>query len=263
MFKLSVTLLILLAVGSGVALAGVEYPAFGNVQVEEGTIEIWFTPMTNMYPTNVKKFYTAFSLFAMDAPGSFRMNGYWFSQRQKKGEKQVNHGVRISMDSQNNPKALRPISSKAPKDWKPREPHHFAFTWSGKTMKMWCDGKLLVTRVQIEPLSGDLGDAKLILGSKKRRKNKIIFHAIRVSSVARSEKELQEPKPEADQSTLLLDIFDTAEKVAKAQSTVEVMFNQDETAPKTAPIRGAHFFADEPKPGLAQYKKSKPKKEKE
>ena len=68
-------ILCLVAAGLEAHAVGISYPALGNFRTEEGTLEIWLTPLMDPNPEDVGQFRSAFGLFGMRVPGHFGMAG--------------------------------------------------------------------------------------------------------------------------------------------------------------------------------------------
>jgi len=230
---------------SGVAGAGgIEYPALGNVTLDEGTLEFWFTPTRDLYPDIGKsKYRGVFSLFSFRVPDKFGMGGGW-------GARADGAVLFVSMNAVGKPKALLPMTGR-PGGWKKNEKHHVAATWRGREMKLYADGKEVGRRGQAMSLGGGLANAKLTVGSFKGYASHIIVHAVRSSCIARDEKTLANAKPEPDIYTLLLDRFDDAAEFgpkAKATKAEQIGGLGGE---KGGTFKGAVRFVEKPAPGLA------------
>mgnify|MGYP006293933039 CR=1 FL=1 len=237
--------LLILVVGSPQSYASaIRYPALGNFELDEGTIEVWLTPMVDvLYPPDEGQYVVVFDLFQMKVDGEWRMGASWYRH---------NHqlGLKVSMDSHTMKKGLVGILSKTPRDWAPGERHKIAFTWKGREMALWADGKRIGGRRQAQGFAGKLGGEKLFIGDpQSQKRSRIIVHAVRISSIMREPEELTVQEPQADLATLLLDTFENAEDVEEGVSNVEVMNAMDGRAELTGP----HHFVEEPSPGLALY----------
>lgn len=158
--------------------ATVEYPALGNMDLEEGTLEIWFTPMTELYPSLEKQTYLhGFSLFSMAVPEHFTMSCLWCSKQSKD---KTQHLLAVSMHAPGD--MLLPVPGQAPKGWKPGEKHHVAFRWKGREMDTYADGQPVGSRSQATGLSGKLAGIKLCIGSANAGDNRVIVHRVAQAS---------------------------------------------------------------------------------
>lgn len=232
-------LLILLTVlASGLACgAVVEYPAPGNIDLDEGTMEFWFTPTKELYPPlGDRKFIGVFSLFNLSVPEEFHASCGW-------GLKPDGATLFISMSAPGRDKALLPVGTHV-KDWKAGEAHHVAFTWKGRDMRMFVDGRPGGTRTQAVPFSGGIARARLLVGGVEGRPAGIILHAVRFSQVARSEAMLQNAQPEPDLYSLMVERFDKPGK-AQAEQISGLSGEKGGTVSKDAQ------FVEAPRPGLA------------
>jgi hypothetical protein len=235
----------------GTTRAGkIEYPALGNFDLNEGTLEIWLTPMTEMYPENPGRYRGAFSLFSIRVPDRFSIAAGWGSSQSEKGNQTVQHRLFSSM-SGSKPKELLPVVIQ-PKNWKQGQPQHYAITWQGKIMKAYSNGKRGGGRSQSGVLSGNLGDVWFILGDQKGRDSRVIVHAVRLSSIARSEEQLANAKPVADVYTRLLDVFDSPNCLQKGMTKPVVMTRFPGGSEGGRASKGVRF-TQTPTPGLALY----------
>lgn len=237
-----------LLIAGGVLQAGVEYPAGGNLDPEEGTIEIWLTPMPkDLRPPDDGKYHSVFSLFSTKVPGYWNMSSGWYRHNSQLG-------LKVSMRSQRMPDGISALLAEAP-PWERGHPQHFAFVWKGAEMAIYADGKKISDKRQGTGFDGGTAGAKLFFGGDDNNGTPIILHAIRVSSVARSESALTGAKPEADAGTLLLERFDKPDVATSTITAPEVIFSLGEK--QSGKINGPVHFVTEPLPGLALYRESK------
>lgn len=180
------------------------YPARGNIQLDEGTVELYV--ISGFDSEEVWKHTSSFAvLFNVVFP---ELNWHYV----------VNfitwhHG--ISMVGYGYPQHSY-VSFGRPR-WKPGEHRAVAWTWSGRKRTLIVDGKHKYEGKHGEPgdsrdnvvegwLKGDLTTAKLILGA-----GVFSIDELRISSIARTPEELielQKSPPVADAHTLLLDHCD-------------------------------------------------------
>jgi hypothetical protein len=227
---------------------GIEYPALGHFDVEEGSIELWFTPMVeDLYPKpGPKEYRNLFTLFQMQVPECFSMGCTWIA----KGKQ---HGFHVSMDAPGRQRALLPVSGRPDKTWRPGERHHLAFTWRQRDMSLWLDGKVAGTRRQSEPLTGKMAGQRLVVGDGKSRDIRVIIHAVRLSSVARSESLLAGARPEPDIHTTLLDRFDDPSRIdASGRTTAQQASSLSGQGGAT--LKGNWRLVKDPSPGIALYR---------
>lgn len=195
---------LLLTGAEGPALAGnIQYPALGHFDPEEGTLEVWLTPMADdLYPALKEKEYRGgFALLAMSVPEHFSFSGGW-------GSKANQHGLFLSMHAPGRDKALLPVIAVPKQRWEKGQPHHVAFTWKGTDMRIFLDGRQTGGRNQARPFTGKMAGQTVLLGNRENRGSAIILHAVRFSSVARTEPMLARAMPLPDIYTTLLDRFD-------------------------------------------------------
>jgi len=218
------------------------YPAPGNLRLDEGTIEVWFTPMASeLYPpADGEKYLNIFSLFRIDGSPDFNCACAWYRHGNQ-------IGLKVSLSDREMKDGLVAVLTNTPKTWRPGEAHQVAFTWKGTETAVYADGKLIGSRRQMGRLRGAVGPLKLVIGQENNAQ--IIVNAVRVSSSARAAAELAQP-PRADLNTLLLDRFDgPIEKGATKAAVISGM--SGETG---ARIQGAARRVAVPTAGLALYK---------
>lgn len=240
-------IILFLVIAAVARAASIEYPAPGNLRLDEGTIELWFTPMTELYvklPPN--KYQRAFSLFSLRIPEHFSMSAAWAS----KGTKTQ---VSVSMSSAIVENGVQPVVSEAPKNWQQGQRHHVAFTWRGREMKSAFDGQEAGSRKQQLPFTGSLPGRTLVIGDPEGRDCRIILHAVRVSCVARPAETIKNARPVPDIYTLLFDAFDQPPK--EGRTTARVISGLSGEHGGT--IKGACLFTQTPSPGLALFSSSK------
>lgn len=232
------TVALLMVLLSGLACGAVlEYPAPGNLDLDEGTMEFWFTPTRELYPPmGDRKFVGVFSLFSLDMPEQFHAGCGW-------GQKAEGATLFVSMSAPGRDKALLPVGTHV-KGWKAGEAHHVAFTWKGRDMRIYVDGRPGGERMQSVPFSGGIAQARLLVGGVEGRSAGIILHAVRTSSVARTEAMLRNAQPEPDLYSLLVDRFDRPGKT-QAEQISGLSGEKGATVSKDAQ------FVQAPKPGLA------------
>ncbi|MCF7837280.1 MAG: LamG domain-containing protein [Candidatus Marinimicrobia bacterium] len=188
----------------------ITYPAIGNLDLEEGTIEIWLTPMRALYTPSVA--YQGLLHCGAVRNDHFSMSLAWYA-------KNNTHMIEANLGGGR----LANVTAQAPADWTPGQMHYVAFTWQGATMVLFADeaggdGGRQVTeqnrRIQLEAFDqlGSPGDTLVIAGQRDGYQTYVIVHAVRISAVAR---ELAAaPVPPLDRTalddvyTLLLDIYE-------------------------------------------------------
>lgn len=210
--------------------AVVAYPGAGNVNFEEGTIELWcslpFDP-----EQKVEKPIQPATLFSIDLPGDPRKNSFTIAlwMRPQQGDAQYN-AIRASLwvdgKGVGGPAILMA-------DWKKNELNHIAFTWQDGQASLFLNGKKCWSGKFAMP-AGKVNPADVFLlaggrapnwqeQSKERREmlpevfNLVTVEALRVSSSAREFQEgmVVTAAPAADAATLLLDCYDKADFAAK------------------------------------------------
>lgn len=188
------------------------YPAEGNIEIEEGTIEFRLALLFDPEETfkDESQYRLNASLFYLEWPGEKRNGAIAIScyTNFTRGKYYCNLGISVA----NTKNELLPLGTVI-NDWKKGQWHHIAFTWKGKEMRLYIDGKEIkeTRREQPEPFDGDIGKGKgIYLGDRFGNTGRVLFDDFRISSIARTEEEIKsyiknEIKPDA--YTLLLDNF--------------------------------------------------------
>lgn len=200
-------LVLVVGVAVSVESAGITYPAVGNLRLEQGTLEIWFTP----YGVDLQRetdWSREMSLFAFESPHVFGMGGGY-------SIKGARRGAHISMSNRVGARnILRNLVGRNP-DWRAGELAHYAFVWDGEEMRHYGNGQRLGAREQRASLAAlmrldarALGAEELVIGDHRGRDAGLILHAVRVSAIARAPETSSMERPDPDLHTLLLDRFD-------------------------------------------------------
>jgi len=191
--------------------ARIEYPADGNIELKEGTFELWFkigfdpdrqptikwfSPMTYLFVGKPKEM-TAINL----------QSQYSYREKLKKGNGTIS-GVMF--------KSIAGVLYEKLKDWKKGTWHLLAFTWKNEGTKclveIFVDG---ISRAKCEGETIEIlaleDDSVIQIGSYFFNSCYATVDAMRISMVARTPEELQKSFTEGlirDRFTLLLDNFD-------------------------------------------------------
>jgi hypothetical protein len=185
---------------------GLTYPASGNIQLDEGTLDVWVisnfdTDATPAKPAADQRAATLFSLTFPDENWKYVIYFIpWANAFALVGYAQPGQGY-IWL---------------GPPHWKPGEAHHVVCTWSGRKRGLFIDGncewkgaKGAASSGNVEvcgPLHGDLTRALLEFGNSF-----ITFDEIQIRNVALTPDEVVKAKDAplmADEHTLLLDHCD-------------------------------------------------------
>lgn len=246
---LSVFLAVLLSAIRASA-AGIEYPAAGNFDPAEGTIEVWITPMADdLYPPDDGKYRKLFDFFSVVSPDNWSCVSTWARYK-------AQIGPRVSMNSKKMNKGLSTIltSMKHVRPWQKGERRHFAFVWKGRNMAMYSDGQpISEEHQQGVGLDGSMAGLPFFVGSKDGDDTPVILNAVRISSVAKPAAALAGAEPGEEIFTLLLDRFDVPKKLDGGRTRPEAMHSlQDGEA--GGKIIGHARLVTQPTAGLALYK---------
>jgi len=173
--------------------AGLTYPAKGNIDLRQGTVEMWIVPMFDPdmpVPQDESRGRFNQDLFSVSLPGDAVIGFYWNID---------DRGMRFYVKDG----AQYPVIVGSHSSWKQGEPHHVAATW-GEQVRIYVDGQLLATADHKGTLDREASAAHLALAAGPSR---FILDELRISDTARSSFDLSTP-PVTDSHTLLLDHFD-------------------------------------------------------
>lgn len=236
------------AVRSGAA--GIEYPAAGNFDPAEGTVELWITPMAeDLCPPDDGKYRRLFDLFSVVSPDNWSCVSTWARYR-------AQVGPRVSMSSKKMTKGLSTIltSMKDVRPWKKGERRHFAFVWKGRNMAMYSDGQLISEEHQQGvALDGSMAGIPFFVGNKDGDDTPVILNAVRISSVAKPAAALAGAQPGEEIFTLLLDRFDVPKKLDDGRTRPDTIHSLQDGA-TGGKILGQARLVTQPSAGLALYK---------
>lgn len=237
---------------ASVALAGsVRYPAPGNVDIEEGTIEIWLTPTADLYPSMKPGGYqNVLSLVTWQIDGEFSLAARWIARGSDDGTACRLH---VALSHRQDKTALRSVPGTSA-GWQPHTPRHFAFTWAGREMRLYADGQLLKHITQTRGFTGQLAGSELIFGDLRNQDAGFILHAVRISRIARTADALHDAKAIADPATLLLDRFDQAPASGDTTQATVIAGLSGEVG---GLLRGQWHHVAGPQSGLALYRQEK------
>lgn len=210
--------------------AVVAYPGTGNIDFEEGTVELWcslpFDP-----EQRVEKPIQPATLFSLDLPGDPYKNNFaialWMHP-QKNGTQYNAIRVSLWVDGKGVGGPAIPMA-----DWRKNQLNHIAFSWQDGKGSLYLNGKKCwngkfampagkVKPAEVSLLVGSRAPNWQKLGRERRAMlpevfNLVTVEAVRVSSSARTFQEgmTVTKAPAADPATLLLDCFDKADFTAK------------------------------------------------
>lgn len=199
--------------------ATVEYPAFGNLNFDEGTIELWLVPVDSTKPdSKPQNWKSIFHFLHIESPDIFTVD--WTVT-----QKELNANLRVRLDDKTGAKGMRNLGNEKSPDANPRQGEltHLAFTWKGLEMAHYADGEFLGKVSQLTGFSGPIGNLVIQLGDEDKPSRAWLFQAIRISSVARTPEELANATPVADASTLLLDRADQWQNLGDGVTTPAVI----------------------------------------
>lgn len=177
------------------------YPASGNIELNEGTVEIWLISGFDSEPErkDSSSWCSPFNLTFPSDNAKYVLNFLtWGKAIVQAGYGKIQHSYVWT----------RPLV------WKPGEFHHLAWTWSGRKRSVYVDGtaggkgpkgEIPVEQTVEGPLAGDLTDARIEIGSGH---SPITIDEVRISSIARTPEEIAkgwQSAPKKDATTLLLD----------------------------------------------------------
>ncbi len=181
------------------------YPLEGNLNFEEGTIELWVKPEIDLDSAEARKSFYSFFLIRIALGDKSAKNG-GFSITWNPNLGLYLYGGRKGGDPLKNLPTCWPKKMKWEKDtW-----HHVAFTWQNKEMALYADGKLIDKRIAATAFPYDK-EGFILLGYAE---SKVSVDDFCVSSVARSPEDIEKRYNEElreDEFTLILDHMESLE----------------------------------------------------
>ena len=236
----------------GLDAGSIQYPALGNFDVRQGTIELWLTPTRDLRPEVAPGGYQSIlSLFHLKVPHRFTMGASWYAKATRDGAR---YRLHASIGHAEHRAALMPVPAEAV-DWQRGQRHHVAFTWDGRTMKLYADGELVGQRQQAKRFRGPLGGCHLRIGDRWGKDAGYILHAVRISRTAHAAKTQQDARPVPRLDTLLLDRFADETFSGGDKHTTRAEIIAGLTGETGGTVHGQHHLTTQPHPGLALYKK--------
>jgi hypothetical protein len=197
----------------------IAYPAPGNIQLDEGTVEVW---LTSYFDSEAKATECGWaSFFDLRTPDQTLTCSLMF----------LTWGKALALLAGSGALRHSYVWSRV-LVWKPGEYHCVALSWSGRRRRIYVDGVAggkggkgdTPPEVEVEGVfRGDLSQTRLLIGSGY---SPIVVDEVRISSVARTPEEIARGwtnAPAADAYTLLLDHCDggTPEVMAGTQGGPE------------------------------------------
>ena len=230
---LSILLFAAAAVLSGACIV---YPAKGNIQFEEGTLEMLIAPQFDPAAPPVKNMEYHGTVFQMDLPGDPYKNHFVMKfWKRKLNTGKISNELRISLwvDGKGQGGPSIPVGS-----WKKGEFHHIAMVWNKGNMTMFSDGKAVWKGKLNFPASMDPAGIYLLVGSRAlwwkkfsktgrekflpEESNPICVAAVKISADARTADKFNF---KADKLTLLLD--DYRKLPAKKGETKPIVISEE------------------------------------
>lgn len=241
LFIISLHLLFIGGVECGFA-GYIKYPGIENLDIEEGTIEIWCTA------TDLQKGSGSVRLFEWDVPGGFDMIAEGNALIRVVGQSTItNTEIRVNIRRAPPGVIFYPTAAYTP-IWKSNELHHVALTWKKNIMNIYHNGVGLGGRTHTFSLSGMPAGSSFYAGCTDNPYNNIIVHAMRISSIARQEVDFGSS---ADPYTLVEDVYNQPPTISGgATNTIANVISglAGETGGK---IKGAWRFINDPiNPGI-------------
>ncbi len=207
----------------------IRWPADGNLDVREGTLEAWvrpqFDPNVPVKPDDPGRGRFNRNFFLFDF-GGWTVGYYWNID---------DRGMRLYVRS---PDGKYPVILGARSNWKKGEWHQIAFSW-GRELRLYNDGKLVARRASrglLPVVPADLRGGKLRLGGGLCQMDVDDFA---ISDRQRAPRGFQAALT-ADEHTLLLEPFDTVERPPSGARTVPAIARGGRGAvdPGVQPVRG-------------------------
>lgn len=197
------------------ALSGdLRYPALGNLELRQGTIEFWLIPQFDPMAVESDRYLPMLTV-CQDADNYLTL--MWRTHAGHTGP----YATSMSQGFKHVP--LWHLV----KDWQPGQAHHVAYCWEPGRNWWVIDGQPQEPRKQSRQHDMRLSEhLALVFGDPDRQMN-LVIDDLRISSVVRPPEELGHAQPgrvEADAFTLLLDRFDDAFTCdGRRQTSPEIM----------------------------------------
>ncbi|MCM8803697.1 MAG: LamG domain-containing protein [Candidatus Omnitrophica bacterium] len=204
--KIEIMVFVGLFLVSSILVAGgrIVYPGEGNINFEEGTIEMWIK--LDFEPCQTSEDYKILlPLFEFSEPeikGTISISyicpaggssACWYVGFNCAGEKIF----RLSA---------------VPQNWKKDQWHHIALTWKGNTARFYLDGKIASEAKSNKPLTGKAKGGQIFIGDRwttEKVKTEVVIDELRISCIERKSEELGFlGNLKVDPFTLLLEDFE-------------------------------------------------------
>ncbi len=201
--------------------ADIYYPALDNIQLDEGTVELWVigdfdSDIENKTSTS---WCTPFDLVFTEEKAHFPITF-------------LTWGHALAQIGYGKPQQSYVWSGKL--SWKPGESHAIAWTWSGRKRSLFVDGvckwigkggvpSQSLDQVVEGPIKGNLSRGELHIGSGH---SLMAIDEVRISSIARTPEEIAatwKDAPKRDAYTLLIDHCDGTITVGKAGGATSII----------------------------------------
>lgn len=205
MYKRILTLLLSMIFSNGV-IAGISYPALGNIRLERGTIEMWvipqFDPQSVAESVRERSSYWGSSFFQLQRSEGDFLQLMW----------RVNRNGSSGPYGRNRSEGMDfLVLWHVTEDWKQGEARHIAYCWEPGRNWWIIDGQQKVERKQALKHTMMLSESLDLLVGDPRQQQQIVIDDLRISSVPRAPHEVGYHNPgnlKVDAWTLLLDTFD-------------------------------------------------------
>ncbi|MCM8768770.1 MAG: LamG domain-containing protein [Candidatus Omnitrophica bacterium] len=190
---------------STVLLAGgrIIYPAKGNINLDEGTVEAWVRLDFEPQQTS-QEYKVLLPLFQFTDPEA-KVN-IVIAYSCPAGSQACWY---LSLDS-GGEKLLR--LSALPRGWQKGEWHQIALTWKANQAKLYLDGKLVSEAKSNQPFKGEVKSGEIFIGDRwtsDKVKTEAVIDELRISNVERKVEELGfSGRLKPDPFTLLLEDFE-------------------------------------------------------
>ncbi len=192
------------------------YSARGNLDFQEGTIEMWLKP--GFEPSqSAPEYRVILPLFQLsDEEGNKNIS---ISYACVSGGKKACWYIGGDCGGE---KVFR--LSASPEGWQKDQWHHLAFTWKGNTARIYLDGKLAGEAKSNRPLQGEVKAGQIFIGDRwtaDKIKTEVVIDELRISNIERKPEELgcfSSGPLKSDPFTLLLENFETLSEGEKTQT---------------------------------------------
>jgi len=194
----------------------IKYPVYGNVQMDEGTVELWVTPCFDPYEKTASNWYVRAQILSLVLmPGKEMTIAWAIKANPRDKDKGVASQIWVNFPVKGGNRLW--LATPVTVNWEQNVPVHVAVTWKGRDCRLFINGRKVSEVTQPGDIENEVSsDAVLYLGSKYSAVSLVVLEQLRISSIVRDEKALAffaSGPLEPDPYTLLLDSFSSVRRL--------------------------------------------------